>query len=423
VIPPREQLGAQWPATGYPSKKRRTGAIVAVVCSVLALLCMGGLAIAASVIDWPRARQSSPPPNAPDRAAGVVRSVLDKQRAALLSGDEAGYLAILDPSIDPDDKVGLSRQFRSLRAMKVVDWQDKVVTATEEGPDRWDMDLSSSACFVTAPCPEGQAVANTKWLIKGDAATMVDWQPGRQPHPWQLSELVANSGERTVVATTKDQAGKLPTVLREAEKAAKVADRYGGKNPPVRYVIYYAGRNEWRKWFGWDPPDWSAGVAVDVSDDRYEVVLNAEQMDSESMPAHLRHEMTHAATLPGKFHDGPNLWWLKEGIAELAEANGTPARDHPGIDGASAVLVASGGFEVKPPEDIAEEEAVDGAYAVAFLATRCLTERFGDEKFMQFFHAVVHEGKTEAQASPRVFGVDWAPLSSECLSYVRSTTG
>jgi len=388
----------------------------------MAVVCLIGLAMAASVINSLPREGRVEPPSESEILADKVRAALDKQRFALLAGDEAGYLAILDGSIDAADKAALSRQFRSLRAMKVVSWTDRVMTATDlPDSDLWDVDLISSACFAVIPCPEGQATANTKWRVNDGLARLADWDAGRHPHPWQASELVARAGERVIVATTKEHESKIANVLMEAEKAAIVADRFARKKPPVRYIVYYAGKTEWKTWFLTKPPDWSAGVAVDVSDDRYEVVLNAEEMD-DLMPMYLRHELAHASSMPGRVTSGEKYWYLMEGIAELAALDGAPAREHLGLSGAPAALAAAGGkgFRLEAPGADVTPEVVDGSYALAFLASRCMAERFGEKKFVEFFHAVLHDNMSEEKASTDVFGMEWATLSGDCLGYIRN---
>ena len=422
---PTPQYPGPYGVPQNPQRPRKTGRIVALVTSLMAIVCLIGLAFAAAALNaMPKDRQTEPPTES-ELVADQVRTALAKQRTALLAGDETAYLSVLDGSIDAADKAALGRQFRSLRAMKVVEWRDQVMTSTDlPDSDLWDVDVISSACFVVNPCPEGQAASNTKWRIAEGTARLADWDAGRHPHPWQASELVAKVGKRVVAATTKDLEKDLANVLKAAEDAAKVADRFTQNKPPARYVVYYAGANEWKTWFLTKPPDWSAGVAVDVSDDRYEVVLNAEEMD-DLMPLYLRHELTHASSMPGKVSTGEKYWYLMEGIAELAALDGAPAREHPGLRSVPAALAASGskGFRLEAPGADAKEEVVDGSYAVAFLSARCMAERFGERKFVEFFHAVLHENKPEEKASDEVFGMEWAALSRDCLDYVRSIAG
>ena len=222
------------------------------------------------------------------------------------------------------------------------------------------------------------------------------------------------------MATTKAQAAKLPSLLAEAEKAALVADRFArdGK-PPSRYVIYWAPSREWELWFDWQPPEWSGGAAIEVSEDRYELVLNADGLHQSAIDDLLRHELTHAASLPGRSTGGKELWWLIEGIAEIGEMEGSPISDHPGIDDVAAIAKDADGLEVTGPTDTAADEAVSGRYAFAFLAARCVSERFGEPKLVEFFHAVVHDRRVAAQAAPEVLDVAWPQLQQECLTYIK----
>lgn len=355
-----------------------------------------------------------------------VREVLDQQRAALLSGNEAGYLAVVDPEMTKKDRDGLVRQFRLLRAMQVAQWTDEPQQARDWSNDKWAIDITSSACFVKPVCANAGAGAKTEWRVKGAIATLVSWTPDTEIHPWQASELVARAGERTIVATTKPYASRLPSLVAEAEKAAVIADRFArdGKTP-ARYVVYYAATPEWKQWFGWTPPDWSGGVAIDVSDDRYELVLNADYLHPSAVDDLLRHELTHASSLPGRYTNSRALWWLIEGIAELAEMEGSPASSHPGAS-EIAKLIANGtvtSLDVPPPTSSAEEEIVAARYGVAFLGVRCISERFGEEKLVQFFHRVVHDGIALSVAAPQILQMEWQPLNSECFGYVRETAG
>lgn len=417
----------QWPSTGYPQlvlkPRRRWGRWIALIGAVMALVCAGVLGLGILVLRMDRGPDvaASQPPTEQELILQEVRDVLAGQSAALLSGDEAGYLAVLDPKADAEVRLALTRQFRSLREMKVAQWRDEMNFAADKSDGRWGIVVRSYVCFVTTPCADGIAVSDTVWRVGESATTLLDWEPGERNHPWQVSELVAASGERTIVATTKAHASKLTNVLKEAEQAALVADRFAQDEPPPRYVVYYAGKDEWNKWFSWKPSEWTAAVAISVSDDRYEVVLNDEAMHPSDLAGHLRHELTHASSLAGKFTDVDELWWLKEGIAEFAEADGAPIRHHPGLPTAAEVLSKSAkGFEVEPPTDESENEQVSGAYTVAFLAVRCLTDRFGERRFADFFHAVIHDRLTLGEASSNVFGRQWRGLSDECLRYVKS---
>ncbi|WP_117208373.1 hypothetical protein [Allorhizocola rhizosphaerae] len=405
-----------------PRVRRPWGRWIGVAVGIVAVFCVASTVVVVKVADLlsqPRARTSPAAQEPPEMQR--VRAALDRQRSALLGGDEAGYLSIIDPTAGDEDRQAMRRQFAALRAMKVSEWRDDLRSPIDRADGRWSVEVASKVCFVTSPCDDGFAVAETVWLVTADAATLVDWEAENHPHPWQLSELVSASGERTVVATTKEHASRLPSILRAAEEAAVVADRFAYEKKPARYVVYFAGRSEWQRWFRLNLADWTGAVAVSVSDHRYEVVLNGSDMSNDAVAGHLRHELTHASTLPGRHKDNERLWWLKEGIAELAEANGAPMRHHPGLlDAADALAASTTGFELAEPANSATDEQVSGAYAVAYLAVRCLSERFGERRMVEFFHAVVHEDATYVKASAGVFGVDWSVLNQGCLDYVTS---
>jgi hypothetical protein len=135
--------------------------------------------------------------------------------------------------------------------------------------------------------------------------------------------------------------------------------------------------------------------------------------------------LTHAASLPGRITGGKELWWLIEGIAEIGEMEGSPISAHPGIDDVASV--ASGtdvdGLGITGPANTAENDAVSGLYGFAFLGARCLSERFGEPKLVEFFHAVVHGRQTTAQAASQVLDMQWPELERECLTYIRQAAG
>ncbi|WP_157631418.1 hypothetical protein [Catelliglobosispora koreensis] len=438
----------QWPVqVPPPQPKRRWGRWVALGAAVLVLCCAGSVAAIVVVpslgkkdlFTSAKAQPTKSPSIAPAKSPSAgdpqsvfqawahekVREALAKQRTALLAGNESGFLAVIDPKIPGTEKNALLRTFRSLRAMKVADWRDSPGTAVDKSNGLWAFEIFSTACFVSAECEDGPASADTIWRVEGATATLTSWKASDEAHPWQYSELVASSGGRTVVATTKNYESRLPQLVAEAEKAAIVADRFApaGKTPS-RYVIYFAGQTEWKNWFGWDPPEWSGGVAIDVSDDRYELVLNG-QLHRSAVDDLLRHELTHASSLVGKIGGSNALWWLIEGIAEYAEMQGAPASTHPGISEVKK-LVDSGDvtkIDISGPGRKTAEDVVAGQYGIAFLATRCLAERFTEEKMVEFFHTVVHDQKTLVTASTQVFQSDWGSVSADCFNYVKQAAG
>ncbi|MDI1460129.1 hypothetical protein QEZ54_04030 [Catellatospora sp. KI3] len=441
--PPQSFPGAapgQWHAPVPPPRKKR-GKLIAIVAVVLALVCLGAGTLVVIGVPWlvkqaggePSASPSgvrSPKPGDPSSVARAwatdkIRKALGKQDAALLKGDEAGYLSVIDPAAT-DAYENLRRQYRSLQAMQVSGMIDEAGTVYPAGSTdgEWRAEVTTQTCFGTGHCAEAKAKSETRWRIENDQAVIVGWEPrasNPSPFPWQVSELVSRSGERTVVATTKAYASKLPVLLREAEKAALVADRFTQPDiKPGRYIVYYAGKREWKSWFDWNPPDWAGGVAIDVSPVRYELVLNADTLQPSYLDNILRHELTHASTLPGEYSDRDDLWWMIEGIAEVAEMSGLPIKQYGGLSEVKRYIKTwDGNVEVDPPGDSTAEWIVGARYGIGFLALRHVSEKYGEKKLVEFFHTVVHDGESFDAAAKSVLGTSWSVLEKECTAYIK----
>ncbi|MEU8077325.1 hypothetical protein AB0B31_17960 [Catellatospora citrea] len=420
--------------------RRRWGRLLAILAFMLVVVCLivGGLAVLA--FPWLKNRidgaaptgAPSPGPNAPfaTRQAWIkdrIGTALTTQGRALLAGDEAGYLSVVDTAA-PQVLDGMRTQFRSLRAMRVAGWTEEPSNPTPvsaEGGEQWSTELRGTPCFVTPTCAKAGARSQTRWRIRDGRAWLIEWKPVAEqpsPHPWQVAELVADAGERTVVATTPEYAGELPTLLAEAEKAAKVADRFARADAvPSRYVVYYAGSGEWRHWFTWNPGDTVSGVALRVSVDRWELMLYDDNITPEVLGGVLRHELTHAASLAGPFKDGDTMWWLHEGLAEYALMDGGRVRDYLRLPAIRQLVEDgwNGDVEFANPAKGTKGWIVSARYGISALAVRHLADRFGEARLVEFFHKVVHDGVTVPVAARETLGVEWPDLERECADFIR----
>lgn len=365
------------------------------------------------------------------RAALVGRQLagqLDRQAAALLRGDRTGFLAIADRSVRSD----LARRYSALRALRVTVWRaesEGPPVAVGGQPGRWRQPVTFRYCLVVPDCRPDPVRVQTRWRESGDTlvlAAVEESRAGRTgPRPWEVSELVTAVGPRTVVATTPAYRGRLPELLTAAEASAQVADRYAVAGPPPdRYRVFYAGRAEWTRWYGGGRPRWTAGYAVTVGDGRHEVVLNAAALTTGGPGELLRHELTHAASLPGGGYSGGRTWWLVEGLAEYAAADHTPVDRYEGLDEVHRFV--TGGWDGRlaglAPADDAPADRAGAAYGIGYLAVRHLVDRYGEQRMLDFFRAVLPGGRTVEEASVQVFGEPWQPLHDECVDYVRTRT-
>lgn len=356
-----------------------------------------------------------------------VEVALEQQAQALVTGDATGYLKAVDPA--KTALVGqLRRQFGSLRAMKVASWGSEVYTITAvdgKGFDtRWRVRVGGHPCFAVTVCEQDDFSLATTWKLADPDTPLLLTQETEDnangPRPWQASDLIAQVGERTVVATTKAYASLLERVAAQAEAAAKVADRFAFKGkPPTRYVVFYAGPSEWKSWYGWDPPEWSAGVSIEVGDVS-NIVLNGKDLQGWFIDNLLRHELTHAATVPGG--SSSRAWWLIEGIAEYAEMDGSSLSRYSALDQTRDFVKGSWNehVAVSAPKGSDGDDTVAAAYGVAFLAVRHLAEKYGEQKMVEFFTAVVHEGETEISAAQQVFGESWSSVEKDCVEFIQS---
>lgn len=371
---------------------------------------------------------------ADDPATAVARGLSDRitaqlqrQSAALLGGDRAGFLAVADPAAHND----LRRRFAALRELKVTGWRAEpsgLPVPIIGKPGEWRLLVRFQYCFVTPNCRPSPVLIGTRWRENGDQPRMVAMEESKSvetgTRPWEISDLAVAIGPRTIVATTPALRGKLPGLLAQAEAAATVADGYAVTgSPPDRYRIFYAGRTEWQRWYGGERPEWTGGYAVTVGGGHHEVVLNAEGLSNSGTDDLLRHELTHAASLPERGYPGKLTWWLVEGLAEFAGAGGQAVDRYEGIADVRKMIRGGwdGKLEAVNPADDASAERVAASYGIGYLAVRHLVDRYGPLRLLTFFKTVVHDGRTIDAASEKAFGEQWSTLHDECVAYIRAT--
>ncbi|NYF55482.1 hypothetical protein [Micromonospora purpureochromogenes] len=417
-------------------RSRRRWPLWAALAVVLAMVgCGVPSALLAGLVDRTaeRATVDRPATRTPDPATAAARRVGDqlsaqlaRQADALLGGDRRGFLAVADPAARAD----LGRRFAALRALRVTVWRAEpsgLPTPVVGQAGQWRQLVTFRYCFLVPDCAPSPVLIGTRWRETGGAPLLVAVEESRSAQagvrPWEVSDLVVAVGPRTMVATTPALRGKLPGLLAEAESAAAVADRYAVAGPPPdRYRIFYAGGPEWRRWYGGGRPKWTAGYAITVGGGHHEVVLNADGLTATATGELLRHELTHAASLPARGYPGKQTWWLVEGLAEYAGADGAPVSRYEGLDETGQLVGGgwNGRLDALTPADAAPADRVGGSYGVGYLAVRHLVDRYGEQQVLDFFRAVVHDRQSLDDASEQVLGDPWTALHDECVAYVRA---
>ncbi|MEV2239090.1 hypothetical protein [Micromonospora sp. NPDC049891] len=417
-----------WTALGAVLLMLSGGVPAVLLTGVLSDVEVGEPATAASPTE-------NPTTIAARQLAERITAQLDKQSAALLSGDRSGFLAIAAPAARGD----LRQRFAALRALRVTRWEARPsslpMTAGKAG--EWRLAVEFQYCFVVPDCRPSPLIVETRWrdgaeprllsLGRSKPAPTVGDRANGQPGslPWEVSALATRTGKRTIVAVPPAHRHRLPGLSKRAEAAAKVADEYvvAGKKPD-RYRIFYAGPKEWKRWYGGDHPEWSAGYAVNVGGGHYELVLAPDSFDyGPGLDAVLRHELAHAATLPEKRdYSDESSWWLVEGLAELAAVDGQPVARYAGLSDTRRLVKGDwdGKLDTLAPDEDTSDKAVTGSYGIAYLAARYFLERFGEERLLAFAKVVLHDRRIPRQTSEEIFDETWASLHKECVAYIRA---
>jgi hypothetical protein len=360
-----------------------------------------------------------------DRA---IELILDNQSAALLAGNENGFLAPADAA-NANLQGKLRNRYQALHVMHLGIWEQTISGTPKPQTDGSVLvNVRQRYCMGDASCRPSLITVETRWRDDGGRLRMIDIKPStkasRGPRPFEITELTVATGDRVVVAGPTKYASRIKSMVAAADRAATVADRFAkfGITPPSRYVVYLAGTTEWRSWYSSDEPDWAAAYAIPVSDDDSEVVINASRVSSSEVEDLLRHELTHVTTLGGA--DAFNSpFWLVEGIADYAMWSGRPIKTYSGLTYVRTFVRSkswkSSPVVAAPAEDASLEDAA-ARYGIAFLACRRMAEKYGEAKMLAFFGHVARDGDSVETASAEVFGAPWTTVSDDLAHYIRN---
>jgi hypothetical protein len=365
--------------------------------------------------------------------------VLDAQAESLLNGSLEGWLAAYDPTLHQQ----MTGRFDTLTSMQVSRFDYQIASGPLEDASGavplYDVSVALSYCFVEPAdtCKAADIVFDTRWRAGDDGLVMVevsDSESGAGPHPWELTDLVAAVGERTVTAVPLSMADKLDQALEVAEAAAQNADEWAHWERPDRYVIYIAGDEEFETWFGglWDSED-VLGFALPLEGtvdgqrqpSTYATVMGVDRTGWDyELTSLIRHELGHAVTLwaaPSERY-GDDTWWMVEGIAEYID-HGDKSLDE--YDRALDVreYVAQGGCatDILPPDGDDDTLAGSGKYGCGFLGVHYMIDTYGEEAFVEFFGMTAREGTPAVDAAQEVYGKNYADLMQEITAFIAQT--
>jgi hypothetical protein len=389
-------------------------------------------------IAMPAAAATQPPAKTPLEQA---EQSLDQQAAALLRGDEKGWLAAVDTR-KPALVAHYRSMFRSLRGLGVSQFDYRpyirpggkgatvVLGATvtyclsrTRCPD-WTADESSGPPRVeqqlTLAPIRGHYVITT--LTKGPQRTRL------QPTPWESGDLVFARGSRVTVAGPKSQSKNLRRVLAIAEKSARINDKFAGyvRNPQSRYRVLLADDKTWKSWYGGIEGTWTVAYAVPLNDAGTDVVLRMTKLqgDSELLATTIQHELGHVVTLGGiGVRDFDEDQWLTEGIAEYigwAPKHATASWRRASVRNAFRGAKRPRTIASKPLSDDASDAASDRFYGLGHFAADCMAQQYGERALFEFVRLTLRADNTYDQASRDAFGKPFATVDKGCLVWIKN---
>jgi hypothetical protein len=436
--------------------KRRVRVVLAIVAA-LAVLLLGVVllkpdaapegAAAAATSGAPASPAATPTPATP---YDLAVATLNTQAEALLRGDEAAWLAAVDPGKAP--LIAKYRVlFRNLRGLGVTRFEYKpgLGKPVKGDAEAVSMRIDAFYCFGAEMCP---ATAATEWAkpphisqtltmraaggkaaggkaISGKyvisalgASTDPDYH---QPLPWENTDLVFAKGARVVLAAPKGQEKYLARVLPVAVQAAAVADHFAALNgtPQRDYRIFLAGEKQWKTWYGGEPDEWAIGLAMPLNRRGIDVIIRMSEMeDALTLRTTVQHELGHVVTLTGAFQmDAVEDTWLSEGIAEYIGWKPKGAAGSFRKYSVKWQLDRDAPKSMVPPRPgpKAPARAGDAFYGLSHWAADCMSQKYGEAKLFTFVRLVLTEDNSYEQASEDAYGIPFTTVDKVCVSWIR----
>jgi hypothetical protein len=417
--------------------------MIAVISVVVVLVACAGF-VGYEVPKAAQSHASAASPQAPSTAGTAsapseadmttLNGVLESQAAALVRGDEAGWLAAVDPAKHAA-VTQYKRIYHNMRAMHVALWSQSSTTGynTMSAKDE-DYDIDVSYCLVVKTCADTEETLHVsarmvkqKILIDSIDLPKAD-RYAEEPFPWEVATLSAVTGKRVIVAASSAWSSSLKRVLPIAERAAVAADKYAKWGLPSEYVIYLASASEGKKWFdaGLSNVD-GVSYSIEPHDIEIVIMMPTAQETNYSGPgglnAVIQHEMGHVATLQGEGFSGHDSFI--EGIAEYCAYTGHTSWAQYRIQDVRAYIrTGKWSKTVYLTSQITAKDqlAASAAYGIGYLALRHIAEKYGTAKMMTFWGDVERQGLTLSTAAKQDLGKSWSSVNADSVAYIKQVT-
>jgi hypothetical protein len=414
---------------GVPPKKPHRGKSLLVVAALAAL--------AVAVVPGPDPHGASiaqtvvpvSPASPAEIAEKDIGKVLTAQSAALVRGDQTGWLAAVDPA-QPALRKRYRDLYRSLRALRVTKFHYET-GALDLGGGQVKTNASIEYCLArpakacSDPALIGQRLTLKKGA-KGYVISRLDRDEDNLETPWESGSLIFAQGKRVTVGAPASLRKHLSEVVRIADRSATVNDRVARtmKNPQQRYRIFLATDKTWKSWYGGDLPRYSTAYAIPLNQSGSDVVLRMSDLDddAEDLKVTIQHEMAHVAILSNlDGTDSNDDLWLTEGVAEYV--GWLPLRAGPDLTMPSLAKAFRGSSRPKsivqkPIAGDSDDRKAGLFYGFGHFSVSCMVVKFGESRTMKFVRLKLREAKSLDAASRSAFGKPFATVDKSCVSWI-----
>ncbi len=438
----------QFPAYApSPPRRRRWPLWTGLSILVLALIIGGGVVVAnrASNRNNASGPQTSPSgptsspsatPKVPPPDPSTLNGALVIQSNALMSGDQAGFLAEVDPAAHAA-VIEFTRIYQNMHTMHVARWSAESTDGYEKPTaTATPTEITISYCLVVVACTTTSQTLKISQKMVGDKALISSVTVPAQnkfeygPLPWLVSTLKAVVGPRLVVAASDAEASNLAHVLTIAEDAVQNADKYAKWGQVPVYVLYLASHTEANNhWFGVTMRD-SLGLTMQIDSTDNEVMVlmpDANEFDAAGpglLSGVIRHEFGHVATLQNDAYNSDDSF--VEGIAQYISLYGHAGWDKFGKLAAKQ-YIRSGKWSKKIllTKEIRSSNLVtaNAAYEIGYLGLQYLASKYGLAKMLAFWGDVEQNDESPTTASMKEFNTSWTSVNSSAVTYVKHTVG
>jgi hypothetical protein len=407
--------------------------VVAIVIVVIATVAAVVTEVARSTVTASGAIGTVGTSVAAPRGDVSINAVLRNQSAALVAGNQAAFMAAVDPG-SKTVVAAYRRLYANLRALHVASWNQSAPGGNDRISAITEYDVDVSYCLVVTTCKGMTAELTITAAVKGGRILIESYRPPAasqrldEPIPWQTEMLTAVTGPQVVVAAAASEKSKLAEALPIAVRAAAAAGAYAHWGRPPVYLVYLAGVRDAKTWFG-GGLEHSTGEAIGLSatDIEVMVVLPEAGQTRYAGPGQLatviQHEMGHVVTLYGDDQDTGHDSFI-EGIAEYVAYTGHPTWAEYRLENTREYL-QSGKWsgQCYLTSEISSDDVLTGsaAYGIGYLTIRHLASKYGTAKMLEFWGSVERNGQTPDQAARRVLGAPWKTVNADCASYIRHT--